>query len=411
MPHGVRLPAIIPSVGPTRGWTETIFVRQQYCSCFITLVALWLLVTITVSMGYYQSRMELLGSNSSKLFTFSPWLVGEFKVNDNGRVGPMLYGFDTQPDLDIEASWTEKHNANLDPGSHQEFTMWLNKGSKITLNCSIYSSGFPGILVAILQGYGKLQEWTADPKNFRVTPAWKDVHGNGSLLEFKVSTDDNHYIAVYNLNHESVEIILQFEIRAMVYNTSTSRSRCSLQSKSCKLKISYWGQKYALLTTPSNSQNGSNVWEMHLSYGVRWFSFWIGLAGIQSVIAMALIFIACLNSETLEVSATSTDTLLRPKNSPEDSTSSYGSIGQDPTNGLQGYGWTNVSGEEMHEPEICAVCFDASRNSFFIPCGHCATCISCALKIQNGVGSRCPICREKIQEVRRMMPPTPNMEM
>lgn len=32
----------------------------------------------------------------------------------------------------------------------------------------------------------------------------------------------------------------------------------------------------------------------------------------------------------------------------------------------------------LYDAKICIVCYDQPRNCFFVPCGHCATCFSCA---------------------------------
>ena len=34
--------------------------------------------------------------------------------------------------------------------------------------------------------------------------------------------------------------------------------------------------------------------------------------------------------------------------------------------------------EDLYDGKICVICFDGPRNSFFVPCGHCATCYVCA---------------------------------
>lgn len=33
---------------------------------------------------------------------------------------------------------------------------------------------------------------------------------------------------------------------------------------------------------------------------------------------------------------------------------------------------------ELYDGKVCIICYDDERNCFFVPCGHCATCISCA---------------------------------
>ncbi|KFK22532.1 hypothetical protein AALP_AAs66306U000100 [Arabis alpina] len=48
-----------------------------------------------------------------------------------------------------------------------------------------------------------------------------------------------------------------------------------------------------------------------------------------------------------------------------------------------------------------AICFDAPRDCFFLPCGHCVSCYQCGTKIAEASGS-CPICRRKLKKVKRI---------
>ncbi|KAG5623865.1 hypothetical protein H5410_009083 [Solanum commersonii] len=61
------------------------------------------------------------------------------------------------------------------------------------------------------------------------------------------------------------------------------------------------------------------------------------------------------------------------------------------------------SSEDLYDENICIVCYDNKRNCFFIPCGHCATCHSCAKRITEEENKNCPICRRVIRRVRRVL--------
>ena len=56
--------------------------------------------------------------------------------------------------------------------------------------------------------------------------------------------------------------------------------------------------------------------------------------------------------------------------------------------------------------EPCSVCFEGEREALIRPCGHVATCISCALKIHENSDRRCVICRTLIEDVLPV-PPMP----
>lgn len=65
--------------------------------------------------------------------------------------------------------------------------------------------------------------------------------------------------------------------------------------------------------------------------------------------------------------------------------SSYDSVSQDDENldpqvvgslGLR----TTKDGEFKNTRRLCAVCFDALRDCFFLPCGHCVACFACGTR-------------------------------
>lgn len=37
-------------------------------------------------------------------------------------------------------------------------------------------------------------------------------------------------------------------------------------------------------------------------------------------------------------------------------------------------------GESNNTRRLCAICFDAPRDCFFLPCGHCVACFECATR-------------------------------
>lgn len=36
--------------------------------------------------------------------------------------------------------------------------------------------------------------------------------------------------------------------------------------------------------------------------------------------------------------------------------------------------------DDEYSRRICAICFDAPKDCFFIPCGHCVACFGCATR-------------------------------
>jgi hypothetical protein len=66
---------------------------------------------------------------------------------------------------------------------------------------------------------------------------------------------------------------------------------------------------------------------------------------------------------------TETDPIMRVKPMPY----TYGTGEEEEDSGA-----LSSSSEELYDAKLCVICYDEQRNSFFVPCGHCATCYECA---------------------------------
>lgn len=62
---------------------------------------------------------------------------------------------------------------------------------------------------------------------------------------------------------------------------------------------------------------------------------------------------------------------------------------------------TTKDGEFRNTRRLCAICFDAPRDCFFLPCGHCVACFACGTRIAEAAGA-CPICRRHMKKVRKI---------
>lgn len=76
---------------------------------------------------------------------------------------------------------------------------------------------------------------------------------------------------------------------------------------------------------------------------------------------------------TSNVVATQTET--EPLIRVETNQVSYGTNAEDDEDDS---GASSSCSEELYDEKLCAICYDEQRNSFFVPCGHCATCYDCA---------------------------------
>lgn len=67
--------------------------------------------------------------------------------------------------------------------------------------------------------------------------------------------------------------------------------------------------------------------------------------------------------------------------------SSYDSVSQDDEELEAQLAMNGIEGQQITEEEninnprrLCVICFDAPRDCFFLPCGHCAACFTCGTR-------------------------------
>lgn len=386
-------------------------------SSLVVLVVFWFFAaSLTLILGFYGPENFELGPNCSRLIQTNPIFVHSIKVEefDESKPGPMLYGYTKPPLLDVETTWTEKHEVSIAANFHKEWIHFLNAGSKVHISYSVQSP-LPVSLV-IAQGRESLVEWIEDPSYPNTTLSWNIIYGKGTVQQ-EFPTSSNFYIAVGNLNSEEVKVELNFTVNALLYDTSQAYYRCSLGNQSCSLKLFLLRENAAVLSSPGFEEGSpDNNWYIRLSYGPRWITYFAGSAVMTILLLLALRFCKLFQSSSGESTGhepeqmeTERAPLLSPK---EDDLSSWGSsydsVSHDEEDLEEQLAVSSLEGKPFGEGEnpsntrnLCVICFDAPRDCFFIPCGHFATCYACGSRIVEEDGS-CPLCRRKMKKVRKI---------
>lgn len=384
-----------------RARREELDRHDEHWACIAIPVLFWLFASMTVILGYYGTTSIVLGPNCSHLFEANALLVSRIEVRHKLQAGSVLYGFSIRPVLGSRSVWNETHNLLLSPDYHKEFGMWLNSGSKLDVTCFIRSSGFYSIVLTVSKGYSGLQEWIHDPTNPQAAAAWKNVHGQVGGLVYEVEQDGDYFIAVGNLDQQSVAIDLLLDVNATMYSSESADSVCSVGNGSCKVMFPLSRKRYALLTTPLATENGTRRWEMEISYGIRWISYFTVLACIVLLASATLTILNGLGQDSYEETGQNggneaQSPLLSPKLAAADRGSSSDLMTRDDP------GTVNLRNEDAYDAQLCVICLDAPKSVFFIPCGHCATCLPCGQRIRRNAAGTCPICRTKIEKIRRL---------
>ncbi|KAF9665607.1 hypothetical protein SADUNF_Sadunf16G0140600 [Salix dunnii] len=401
--------------------------RDDVWSCLAVLIAFWFFASLTIILGYYGSVSLELGPNCSRLVQPNPLFVQSLNAGELGKPkpGPILYGFHKPPPLDVEIIWTQEHDAAVPKDFHKanlslflyffykpsEWVLFLNKGSKVDISYSIKSPGASPLSLVIAQGTESLIEWIDDPSYPNTTLSWNIINGNGSILH-EIPTSSTYYIAVGNLNSEEVKVELKFIVKSLIYDISQAYYSCPLSNHLCSLQLFLFGTTTAVLTAPGPSEGVSNEdWYVKLSYSPRWIIFIIGSGVMTALLLLALRLCNwCRPSgrdgyQAGEIQSERTRLLAQKDDDSSSWGSSYDSNSHEEEDLEKWLAVNCLEGKSVAEGEnlrrLCVICFDALRDCFFLPCGHCAACFTCGTRIAEEVGA-CPICRRSLKKVRKI---------
>lgn len=378
-----------------QGQDNVLLLKEEYWACFAIPMLFWLFASLTMTMGYYGVKSLVLGPNYSHLIEVNSIFVNRIEVNANKK-GPVLYSFPALPILDSQSLWSENHTVLLEPDYHQEYKVWLNKGSKLRVSCITQSAGIYSILLTLSRGYNRKKKWFNNPTDWHAVDAWREVHDQVGSLEYEAKQDGDYFITVHNLNQQPVDIELELEVNATIFSTESADMECLLGAERCEVSFPMLGHRCALLTTNA-SENGTITWEVDLVYKARWISYYGILAGILLSVSALLKTMSWL-SRNLQEEVVPQDegmqsSLLSVKDKDKEA-------GFDAT--LNDKGMTSDLNDSVNNSQLCAICLDAPKTVFFIPCGHAATCFACAKRLKHREMSCCPLCRVRIERIGKV---------
>ncbi|XP_021864164.1 E3 ubiquitin-protein ligase APD2-like isoform X2 [Spinacia oleracea] len=397
-------------------------VRNDAWSCLIVLLTFWFFASMILIIGFYGPFNIQLGPNSSFLIETNPFFVDTIKAQqtDDQRAGSMLYGFHESPSLNVETTWSQNHTFYIDPEFHKELAYYLNAGSRIDVSYDVKFPGSASLSLVIAQGRGSLLEWIGSPSYPNTTMSWNIINGKGKIAQ-DIKESDTYFVGVGNLNLETAEVYLNITIMSILYNTTNASFKCLLRNRVCSFKLILLKPNAAVLTSPGPAQvmTDDDDWYVQVSFGPQWVTYCGGSCIVAALILVLFRYLYPFQSNTgneagnqVGESVPDRQPLLSPKNNDHSSWgSSYDSIPSDEDQGLEEkmISEDSIEGEFPIEGEIhshntrrlCAICFDAPRDCFFLPCGHCAACFSCGSRIAEEAGI-CPICRRKMKKVRKI---------
>ncbi|KAL1549133.1 E3 ubiquitin-protein ligase APD2 isoform X4 [Salvia divinorum] len=373
-------------------------------SCFIASTTFSFFVAITMAFGLYSPENLRLGPNASILIQPNNLFVESIEVVEVGAAkGSMLFGFYEAPSLDVMVTWQETHKISLPSNTHKEWVHYLNEGSQINVSYSVYSWGFSSIGLVIAEGNAELAEWLKDPSYPDTTFSWNIIHGNGSIQK-DILKSSAYYTGVGNLNPEIFTVDLNMSIKASMYNTTKPYYKCRPADGRCTFPLFLMGANAVVLTSPGRVPgmvNGNCY--VKISYGPRWIAYVVVAGGLILLMLLFNYFTNHLRRTEQDMPSDSPGGIGSERNPlllQKDDDSSASEDGDHEDDAQAGGEANPVKGDEDSH-HTCAICFEAPKDCFFIPCGHCVACFGCANRILE-TSATCPICRRKTKKAKKI---------
>ncbi|XP_057503742.1 E3 ubiquitin-protein ligase APD1-like [Actinidia eriantha] len=209
--------------------------------------------------------------------------------------------------------------------------------------------------------------------------------------EYVIEEDDKYCLGIVNTNPRSIIMAMNVNVSSKMYDTTKAKSMCSTINGSCRLSLLFPYSQFVTVTTPNNGDLGE--WYVELSFVARVVTYIAILGFVVIIIFLIHKYLRACDGDTSEV--TETDPLVpeKPFRMPYGTGEAYVESG------------SSSSSDDLNDGKICVICYEEPRNCFFVPCGHCATCYTCAQRIMDGATKVCPICRRLIHKVRKLLIP------
>ncbi|CAN7103695.1 unnamed protein product [Brassica rapa subsp. narinosa] len=357
----------------------------------------WINVAMYMLAPVLRPTNVWIGPNASMLVEPNSIFIKSVKVvveNVYGsEPGLQLFGFYASPPVAV-MNWSESRLVSVSHRSYGGCPYYLNEGASLNISYNVKPEGCSVRLVVdkgwlILYMFVFLLVfllWFAFNKSF--------FTGSG-VIQLNISKTESYQLNVANPNLKDVEAIitlveLDIDVKAVVYDTKEpSFYKCNFSNSACTFNTMPFVGTSIVLTSPAHRQrvlSGDQEWFIRISYQARCTSYAIvtGLVICFLLVALELYkrFERAGEDRHVMDDDSSITSILVHK---DDDVSSIGNEGE------ASYGTKTR----------CAICFDAKRDCFFLPCGHCVACYQCGTKITEAAGS-CPICRKKIKKVKQI---------
>uniref|UniRef100_A0A1J3J6C2 RING-type E3 ubiquitin transferase n=1 Tax=Noccaea caerulescens TaxID=107243 RepID=A0A1J3J6C2_NOCCA len=383
-------------------------------SCVGVVLAFWFLVAMFMVAGVYGPTNVWIGPNSSMLVQPNPIFVQSVKVKelDDSKSGLQLFGFYESPPLDVFVNWSESRLVSVPRRSYKGWPFYLNKGSSLNISYSIKPEN-RSVRLVVEAAHGGVSKWLLSEPGYEDETFSRSLVKGSGMMEVKINKSSDYYVAVANSNRTDVTVKVDINVSAVLYDTKDSFFKCAFSDSECTFNAMSFAGNSIVLTSPPQRQGTSigeeEEWYVRFTYQPRWTAYAVvtGLVACFMLVAIQLwkkfvwqkLVLPYIEEEFDDSWSSQRARLLANKD--DDGSSCSGSLAGDDADLDDFVGKDGEEGSDSTTKRLCAICFDAARDCFYQPCGHCVSCYGCGTKVVEANGT-CPICRRWIKKVKRI---------
>ncbi|XP_013752199.1 E3 ubiquitin-protein ligase APD1 isoform X1 [Brassica napus] len=362
----------------------------------------WIIVATFMLMRVSHPTNVWLGPNASMLVQPNSIFIKSVKVENvyGSEPGLQLFGFYASPPVAI-MNWSESRLVSVSHRSYgsQGWPYYLNKGASLNISLNVKPEGSS---VRLVVNKGTATRWLLEE------PPFGDLIQGSGVIQVNISESETYYLNVANPNLKDVEVELDIDVRAVVYDTKEPPFyECNFSNGECTINTMPFVGTSIVLTSAAPRPGvlaEEQEWFIRISHQVRWTSYAIVTGLVICFLLVALELYkrferAGEDRHVMDDDSSITSILVHKDDdvssmcSWSESFAAYDADRED---------FSGNEGEASYGTKTrCAICFDAKRDCFFLPCGHCVACYQCGTKITEAAGS-CPICRKKIKKVKQI---------
>ncbi|KAK9002851.1 hypothetical protein V6N11_060428 [Hibiscus sabdariffa] len=170
---------------------------QDKWTRFIPPMALWICVSVLLRCGTFGDRLIVLGPSTCRLMKATSVFAERVEVRDESGKGALVYEFLDKPELSKEVNWSSSSFFVVELYGQKGYSLWLNKGSKISVRWATQTSRLDKTEAIMIKG-GMESMMPIIP--FPFDGLFLNEAEIGKEAEFTIDEDDKYYVGMINSN-------------------------------------------------------------------------------------------------------------------------------------------------------------------------------------------------------------------